>query len=345
MDHNNLDENEKKQIIRELGEKLRDIREAHGLSIAMIADITKIQKRYLIAIEEGELSKLPKGPYMRGFIRQYCEFLSARDLWNSYAALTPPQMAQSVQQTGDTEQDYIAPPKVFKTSAQWWIYLVVIISLAAAGWITWNYRGEITGISTSPINGGTAVASQDRQTSAAVPSVDTAVSGNDAVSVDLNWMDGRSASPAASTTTPSMGQTAIPPATPVVISSADQPVTPSVDQAATPAATPPVEPGTTTPPVATATAVAVPTAKNTLHIRAIANVWLSVSSGGQSLYSGTLRSGESKSFTIANKAVRVRYGNPAGAVVSWNGATANPLQSSSSPVSRTYHPGGAITER
>lgn len=57
----------------ELGNVLREARQAKGLSIEDIQDLTKIQKRYLEAIEEGNYEILPGQFYVRAFIRQYAE--------------------------------------------------------------------------------------------------------------------------------------------------------------------------------------------------------------------------------------------------------------------------------
>ncbi|MEA4871444.1 MAG: helix-turn-helix transcriptional regulator, partial [Synergistaceae bacterium] len=87
-------EEQKTQIqIKELGARLKSIREAQGLSIADVSNVTKIQKHYLAAIEEGDLDHLPKGPYVRSFIRQYCDHLSAPDIWKSYDVITKRQKA------------------------------------------------------------------------------------------------------------------------------------------------------------------------------------------------------------------------------------------------------------
>ena len=51
-----------KMQIKELGARLKSIREAQDLSITDISDATKIQKHYIAAIEEGDLDRLPKGP-------------------------------------------------------------------------------------------------------------------------------------------------------------------------------------------------------------------------------------------------------------------------------------------
>jgi cytoskeletal protein RodZ len=59
--------------VTELGKYLREAREAKGLSIDDVQELTKIQKRYLEAIEEGNYEILPGQFYVRAFIRQYAE--------------------------------------------------------------------------------------------------------------------------------------------------------------------------------------------------------------------------------------------------------------------------------
>lgn len=57
----------------ELGNILKEAREARGLSLDELQSITKIQKRYLIGIEEGNYSMMPGKFYVRAFIKQYAE--------------------------------------------------------------------------------------------------------------------------------------------------------------------------------------------------------------------------------------------------------------------------------
>ncbi|WP_053362187.1 helix-turn-helix domain-containing protein [Bacillus sp. FJAT-27251] len=57
----------------ELGVRLKEAREARGLSLEQLQDLTKIQKRYLIGIEEGNYSMMPGKFYVRAFIKQYAE--------------------------------------------------------------------------------------------------------------------------------------------------------------------------------------------------------------------------------------------------------------------------------
>lgn len=54
-----------------LGERLKEARETKGLSLDSLQETTKIQKRYLIAIEEGNFKILPGKFYARAFIKEY----------------------------------------------------------------------------------------------------------------------------------------------------------------------------------------------------------------------------------------------------------------------------------
>ncbi|MGM7701242.1 RodZ domain-containing protein [Pseudalkalibacillus sp. Hm43] len=57
----------------ELGQRLKEARLSKGLSYDELQDKTKIQKRYLQAIEEGQYSILPGAFYARAFIKNYAE--------------------------------------------------------------------------------------------------------------------------------------------------------------------------------------------------------------------------------------------------------------------------------
>ncbi|WP_419888494.1 RodZ domain-containing protein [Neobacillus niacini] len=59
----------------ELGNRLKEARLAKGLSLEDLQAITKIQKRYLIGIEEGNYSSMPGNFYVRAFVKQYAEAL------------------------------------------------------------------------------------------------------------------------------------------------------------------------------------------------------------------------------------------------------------------------------
>ena len=55
----------------EIGERLKEAREAKNISLDRLQETTKIQKRYLIAIEQGNFQILPGKFYARAFIKEY----------------------------------------------------------------------------------------------------------------------------------------------------------------------------------------------------------------------------------------------------------------------------------
>jgi cytoskeletal protein RodZ len=55
----------------EIGAKLKEVREEKNISLDTLQETTKIQKRYLLAIEQGNLHLLPGKFYARAFIKEY----------------------------------------------------------------------------------------------------------------------------------------------------------------------------------------------------------------------------------------------------------------------------------
>jgi cytoskeletal protein RodZ len=72
--------------LTELGNRLKEAREEKGLSLDQLQDLTKIQKRYLKGIEEGNYSMMPGKFYVRAFIKQYAEAvgLEPEELFDQY---------------------------------------------------------------------------------------------------------------------------------------------------------------------------------------------------------------------------------------------------------------------
>ncbi len=75
----------------ELGTQLKEARIAKGYSLEDLQDVTKIQKRYLVGIEEGNHSMMPGPFYARAFIKQYAEAvgLNANELLEQHKGEVP----------------------------------------------------------------------------------------------------------------------------------------------------------------------------------------------------------------------------------------------------------------
>jgi cytoskeletal protein RodZ len=58
-----------------LDTRLKEKRVSLGIEIGDISEITRINLRYLRAIEEGEFNRLPGDIYSRGYIREYARCL------------------------------------------------------------------------------------------------------------------------------------------------------------------------------------------------------------------------------------------------------------------------------
>ncbi|MFC2702918.1 MAG: helix-turn-helix domain-containing protein, partial [Abiotrophia defectiva] len=59
----------------ELGTKLRDARIEKGYTLNTLQQMTKIQKKYLVAIEEGRFEEIPGNFYTRAFVKQYADMV------------------------------------------------------------------------------------------------------------------------------------------------------------------------------------------------------------------------------------------------------------------------------
>lgn len=69
-----------------LGDKLRDARIEKGYTLNTLQQLTKIQKKYLVAIEEGNFKELPGSFYIRAFVKQYADIvgLNGDELLETY---------------------------------------------------------------------------------------------------------------------------------------------------------------------------------------------------------------------------------------------------------------------
>lgn len=88
----------------ELGARLKEARERKGYSLDDLQEITKIQKRYLVGIEEGNFKNMPGSFYVRAFIKQYAEAvdLNPDELLEEYKRDIPTSQTEEVVQSYST---------------------------------------------------------------------------------------------------------------------------------------------------------------------------------------------------------------------------------------------------
>ncbi len=84
-------------LLSELGAKLKEARIAKDYNLEDLQEMTKIQKRYLVGIEEGNYSIMPGKFYVRAFIKQYADAvdLNSEQLFEEYKNEIPD--AQQIQ--------------------------------------------------------------------------------------------------------------------------------------------------------------------------------------------------------------------------------------------------------
>ncbi len=116
------------------GAQLRKAREAKGLSLAHIAEVTKISVRALEAVERNDYSRLPGGIFMRSFVRAY-----ANEVGLDADATLKAFLAECPENVGSVPTG--APESIDGPSSERWYHrvpwgrlaLVVLIMAAIAG--------------------------------------------------------------------------------------------------------------------------------------------------------------------------------------------------------------------
>jgi len=107
--------------LKQLGTRLRQVRQERSLSLDQVSAKTMIQPRLLNAIEEGRLEQLPEPVYTRGFIRRFAEAL---DLDGEEFAHAFPAARRS-RKTSNWNQ--VASPQL-RPVHLWALYGVVIVA-------------------------------------------------------------------------------------------------------------------------------------------------------------------------------------------------------------------------
>lgn len=129
--------------LRELGALLKAERERQGISVNEITDQIKISRTALIAIEEGEESKLPHSVYAKGFIKNYARLLNldAEEINQTLSAVFDVEedaaMRPAYQESRETVTSIKAGAGGAKKSSS--LGLVLLLLLLLAGGALWYF--------------------------------------------------------------------------------------------------------------------------------------------------------------------------------------------------------------
>jgi len=264
-----------------LGQRLRQEREARGLSISDVATQTRINAKYFEAIESDDNSSLPGGFFYRSFVRQYARLLEIPDnVYEPYLEHSLRQEQVAAQSTASQipNKPYEVPPMPVgggvhreESTRKWIVALAVLIGVLLLCTLVFTlYERWRPGLQN--------LTPQTQQEQAASPV------------------------PAPQAEPPKPAETA--PSEPANTEPQTQPAV-----AETAAAPEPAKPEAPKPAPAGAVAISVTAGELT---------WVDVWVGSRQVHASVLNPGETKNFS-SDEVIRVRLGNAGGVTITHNG--------------------------
>lgn len=167
-----MSENENEQV--QIGKKLREARQAKGYTLDDLQQLTKIQKRYLIAIEDEKFTELPGDFYVRAFIKQYANTvgLDGNELLKEYNDQLPKakteeysdHISQAVETRANRRKTVSQGVSKVRQYMPTIIIACVIVIVLAAIWVTAIVRGH-EDASTKIDNSSVSVSGESRKKS------------------------------------------------------------------------------------------------------------------------------------------------------------------------------------
>ncbi|MEC4741112.1 helix-turn-helix domain-containing protein [Limosilactobacillus sp. c10Ua_36] len=168
-----MSENDNEQQIQ-IGKKLRDARQAKGYTLDDLQQLTKIQKRYLIAIEDEKFDELPGDFYVRAFIKQYADTvgLDGNELLKEFNEQLPKakteeysdHISQAVETQANRRKTVSQGVSKVRQYMPTIIIACVIVIVLAAIWVTAIVRGHQDS-STKIDNSSVSVSGESRKKS------------------------------------------------------------------------------------------------------------------------------------------------------------------------------------
>ncbi|MGM0507835.1 MAG: helix-turn-helix domain-containing protein [Fusobacteriota bacterium] len=135
------------------GEILKKERKKQGLTIEDVAQETKIQKRYLRDIESGNLNDIPGGVYVKGFLKNYAEYLKMEkseimENYQEYLELKE-KKESVVEEIGSKKNSF--QPEVFNKLKIGIIGVIALVVIVFSGKFFYDANYEKTAIPSTEI--------------------------------------------------------------------------------------------------------------------------------------------------------------------------------------------------
>ena len=123
--------------MQNLGELLRDEREKKGLSLKEIENAISIRTLYISAIEEGNYNIIPGEVYLKGFIRNYANYLglNGQEMVDLYRRSQNP-VAENLPVASDSVENPAIHAKQItnNNSAKWLIISMLSVCVVGLAW-------------------------------------------------------------------------------------------------------------------------------------------------------------------------------------------------------------------
>lgn len=305
--------------LAEIGQELKEAREARKRTLEDIATETHLKLNHLQALEAGDESRLPEPVYIKSFVRKYAQAvgLPADELANRYwetRPLPPP------------------PPQTREFNIPWWAYVVLLgVLLFGLIAVAWHYSTQAPSTAPSPAATKTP-APHATPASPSVPVQLPAATGMPAPGTHVATggaaphaaVASPSAHPALQvtpapkpTTKPAVAPTPKPTAKPLPKPTAHP--TPKPTAKPTPKPTPKPMPHPTAAPAATSTVSTAPAegvsgnnsgSSTVLTLHAVGSSWVRVMRDGRTIYEDTMAAGDAVHWPIGS-GLTVTIGNGA----------------------------------
>lgn len=166
-----------------LGEKLRQARDERGISIAEVAEQTRISPHYLELIEQDDYRTLPGGIFNKGFVKSYAKYVGVdeAEALQDYARLISSQTNEGEDEL-KTYRPEVLTDDNSSSNFSTIIFAVIILGLMSAGiyylvnYIQNNPNALTTSNTNSSANTNSAntnsnVSTANTNTAAPIPSV------------------------------------------------------------------------------------------------------------------------------------------------------------------------------